>query len=154
MKYIIIPIIALGFTLCSLFGVEYSCIGPEMFPHFYGSPFVYMQNNLGSSMEYFYSISGLVLNVIVWSIPLASIHCLLEYLINRTPKPKLARVFYYSVVDVLVFFSFLNLNMAYITLGRGFNENSNYWYWNMDKEAASWGMKCHGEWSFIQFYYQ
>lgn len=152
MKYIIIPIIALGFTLCSLFGVEYNCLGHEMFPTFYGSPFVFMQNNLGSSLEYYYSVSGLLVNVIVWSIPLFALHFLVEKLINHTAKPKLARVFYYSFVDVFVLFSLLNISMAYITLGRGFNENANYWYWNMDQEATTWGVKCSGEWSFIQLY--
>lgn len=152
MKYLIIPIIALGFTLCSLFGVEYKCEGLEMFPSFYGSPFIYMRENLGSSMEYFYSISGLVLNTIVWSIPLFAIHYLIKNITERAANKKLAQVFYYSVVDTLVLFSFLNLYMAYITLGYGFNKNSTYWYWNMDQETADWGMKCNGKWKFIQLY--
>ena len=150
MKYIIIPIIALGFTLGSLFGVEYTCQGREMFPNYYGSPFVFMQESLGSSMEYFYSISGIVLNVIIWSIPLFALHYLINKIINLTCNPKLARVFYYSIVDVLVLFSAVTLFFAFGTLGRGFDENSNYWYFNMDKEATIWGVQCEGEWKFIQ----
>lgn len=120
MKYIIIPIIALGFTLCSLFGVEYTCLGHELFPHYYGSPFIYMRNNLGSSLEYYYSITGLFFDVITWSLLLLGLHFGIDRLIKWTPNQKLARVFYYSFTDVFVFFAALNMYMAATTIGSGF----------------------------------
>lgn len=27
-------------------------------------------------------------------------------------------------------------------IGRGFNKYTNYWYWNVDKEARKWGVTC------------
>lgn len=41
MKFIILPYIALGFVLSLVIGIEYKCVGTEMFPDFYGSPFVF-----------------------------------------------------------------------------------------------------------------
>ena len=60
MKYLIIPYIALGLVLSLAIGIEYNCEGHEMFPIYYGCPFVFMKKSLGSSMEYYYSISGLL----------------------------------------------------------------------------------------------
>ena len=68
MKYFIIPFIALGLSLSMVYGVEYECEGSEPFSIYYGSPFLFKKSSLGSSMEYFYSISGLLLNVLVWSV--------------------------------------------------------------------------------------
>ena len=70
MKFIIIPYIALGLVLSVAIGIEYNFIGEEMMPTYWGSPFVYKQESLGSSLERYYSISGLVLNILVWSIVL------------------------------------------------------------------------------------
>jgi hypothetical protein len=150
MKYIIIPIIALGFTLCSLFGVEYTCLGHELFPHCYGSPFIYMRNNLGSSLEYYYSITGLFFDVITWSLLLLGLHFGIDRLIKWTPNQKLARVFYYSFVDVFVFFSALTIYMAVTSIGSGFDENSNYWFFDIDLDAQVLGVKCKAEWKFIE----
>ncbi len=70
MKFVIIPYIALGFVLSVIIGIEYNFKGEEMMPTYWGSPFVYKQESLGSSLERYYSISGLILNVIIWSIVL------------------------------------------------------------------------------------
>ena len=66
MTYAIIPYVALGLILSLTIGIEYNCEGQEMFPTYYGSPFAFKQKSLGSSMEYFYSIAGLILNVFVF----------------------------------------------------------------------------------------
>ena len=55
-KFLIIPYVALGLVFSLVFGIEYDCVGKEMFPTYYGNPFVFKQKSLGSSMEYYFSI--------------------------------------------------------------------------------------------------
>ena len=148
-KYLIIPIIGLGLTLSLVFGVEYKCEGQEMFPDYYGSPFVFKQKSLGSSMEYYYSISGLLLNVVVWSSIIAILRYAILKLIEKTQYKKTSKIVYRILVGLLLAFTFLNLFTTYIGIGRGFNKNLNYWYWNLNKEASDWGMVCEGEWKFL-----
>lgn len=146
MKYILIPFIALGFTLSLIFRIEYNCEGQELFPIYYGAPFVFQQTSLGSSMEYYYSISGLFLNVIVWSSVIVFIRFGILKLIEATSNNKIIKITYKIMVGFLLFCSIVIIAASYITNGGGFNENLNYWYWNLDKEASDWGMKCEGEW--------
>jgi hypothetical protein len=141
MKFVIIPYIALGFVLSLAIGIEYNCKGQEMFPTYYGSPFVFKQKSLGSSMEYFYSISGLILNVLTWSVVLY----FLDKGIQRFNKKKPIRVWYKFILGLLIVFTTLNVAVDSKMLGRGFNENLNYWYWNLANEAKIWEVKCEGE---------
>jgi len=148
MKYLIIPFIALGVVLSLVFGVEYNCQGEEMFPIYYGSPFVFKEKSLGSSMEYFYSISGLLLNVAVWSILIELLRLAILKLLNLKSKNRILTKIYKGIVVALVVFSTLNIGMSYIGIGRGFKKGLNYWYMDLDKEAKDWGMECEGEWKF------
>ncbi|CAA6827628.1 MAG: Unknown protein, partial [uncultured Aureispira sp.] len=145
-KYLIIAIISLGFTLSSIIGVEYNCEGSEMFPTYYGSPFIFKQESLGSSMQYYYSISGLFLNLLVWNIVILVVRhgllSLIQLKLNPNPIKKLYKIF----VGFLLVFSFLNISIAYIGLGEGFREGLNYWHWNLDTIAKDWGMVCEGKW--------
>jgi len=151
MKYIIIPIIAFGLTLSMLFGIEYHCEGPERFPTYYGSPFIFMQESLGSSMEYYYSISGLALNTLVWSVLLLALRYGILKLIEIIRYKKALTICYKLAVALLLLFAFLNISMGYIGLGKGFNRNLNYWYWNFDQDAKDYQMECHGHWKFGSF---
>lgn len=141
MKYVIIPFIALGFVLSLVVGIEYQCEGSEMFPTYYGSPFVFKKTSLGSSMEYLYSVFGLVLNVFVWSVLLF----FLDKGFKKIIKVKVFKITYKVIVGLCVVFSILNIAMDLITIGIGFDQNLNYWYWDVDKEAKDWGMICKGQ---------
>ncbi|PXY44296.1 hypothetical protein [Flavobacterium hydrophilum] len=145
MKYLIIPYIALGLVLSLAIGIEYHCEGPEMFPDYYGSPFVFKQKSLGSSMEYFYSISGVLLNVVIWSLALFIIHAGVKNLIRKMSRPKWIRFSYNILIGFLIVFTTLNIWIDSVMIGRGFEEGQNYWYWNIDKEAQDWGMSCEGK---------
>jgi len=149
MKFIIILYIALGFVLSMAVGVVYNCEGPEMFPTYYGSPFVFRRKSLGSSMEYFYSISGLIFNVLTWSAVLFFI----DKSIKRISKTKGVKFGYKAIVGFLIVFSTLNVAMDLVTIGHGFSENLNYWYWNIDKEATDWGVTCEGRMIMLRFYF-
>ena len=141
MKYLIIPYIALGLVLSLVIGVEYKCTGPEMFPTHYGSPFVFRKTNLGSSMEYYFSVSGLILNTLIWSVLLY----LVDSSVRKLKKKKVFKIGYTFIIVLLFAFSTLNVFAEIVMLGKGFNKHSNYWYWNMEKEAKDWGVECTGD---------
>lgn len=141
MKFLIIPYIALGLVLSVVIGIEYSFIGEEMMPKYWGSPFVYKQESLGSSLERYYSVSGLILNVIVWSIFLFFIN----KGIKRINETKIFQVIYKASVILLMIFTSLNISLDYSLMGIGFKKTLNYWYWDIDKEAKDWGGKYEGE---------
>jgi len=145
MKYVIIPYVALGLILSLSIGIKYNCEGQEMFSTYYGSPFVFKQKSLGSSMEYFYNISGLILNVLVWSSFLFIIEKLIKTIIGNLNSPKWIRISYKIIIGLMIAFTTLTIVIESITIGRGFDKGSNYWYSNMDKEAKDWGMTCKGE---------
>jgi len=146
MKYAIVPFIALGLTLSLIFGIEYNCEGTEAFPTYYGSPFVFKKESLGSSMEYFFNISGLFLNVLIWSFLLFVFHHLISKLIKKFSESKIIIVAYKVLIVVLIIFSGLNILITQVMIGRGFDKGLNYWYWDINKEAKDWGMTCSGEW--------
>jgi hypothetical protein len=154
MKYVLIPVIALGLTLSLIAGLEYNCQGQEMFPVYYGSPFVFKQESLASSMEYFYSISGLLLNISVWSILITALRYGSLKLIEVSKIKKTLTSVYFGIIGMLLMFAFLNIYISFLGIGRGFDENSNYWYWNLGKEAKNWGMQCEGEWKTWNSYYK
>lgn len=144
MKYLIICFIALGFILSSVINIEYNCIGTEMFPKYYGSPFVYKQDSLASSLESFYSIFGLVLNIAIWSVSLYFIHLLIQKLLSKI-NIELVNYFYKSSIILLLCISTLMIYMSIGLKGNGFNKNTNYWYFDIDQEAKDWGMQCEGK---------
>ena len=145
MKYAVIPYIALGLILSLTIDIEYRCEGHEMFPTYYGSPFVFKQKSLGSSMEYFYSISGLLMNVLVWSFALFFIDKVIQIIIGKLGDPRLIRISYRIIIGLMIAFTSLHIAVESTMMGRGFGKQFNYWYWNMDKEAKDWGMTCKGE---------
>jgi hypothetical protein len=65
MKYAIIVFISLLLVLSQEIGVKYNCDWNEMFPKYYGCPFVFKQTSLGAYNEYFYSVFGILPNVLV-----------------------------------------------------------------------------------------
>lgn len=147
MKYAVIIYIALGMVLSLMIGVEYNCDGKEMFPTFYGCPFVFMKKSLASSMEYFYSISGLLLNVLIWSIGLYVFDKGMQKIIWH----KAMKIGYKVLIGFMIAFTPINIILVPVMNGGGFDESSNYWYWDMDKEAKDWGVTCKGELIFWWF---
>jgi len=149
--YLTIPFIALGIVLSQIVGVEYQCHGEEMFPMYYGSPFVFKEQSLGSSMEYFYSVSGLLLNVVIWSVILALLRLAILKIFGQKLQNNILSSIYKGIILILLVFSFLNIGMSYIGMGYGFEKGLNYWYMDLDNEAKEWGMKCEGEWFLLNY---
>jgi hypothetical protein len=141
-KYFIIPYIAIGCVLSLVIGIEYNFEGQDVFPTYYGSPFIFKQKSLASSMEFFYSISGLVLNTLVWSIFFFLIDKFIKNIIEKISNPKLINIIYKIIIGLMIVFATLNIAIDSIMIGQGFEKGLNYWYWNVDEEAKAWGMIC------------
>jgi hypothetical protein len=150
-RYLIIFFIALGLSLSLVISIEYDCSGTEMFPTYYGSPFVFKQNSLGSSMQFYYSISGIILNLIIWYVLVYCLNMIINKIIEATHNSKLSIIIYKFSIVFLLLFSSLILLMTCLEIGDGFDKNANYWYWNLNKEANDWGMVCKGKWRFFVF---
>jgi hypothetical protein len=140
MKYVIIPYIALGFVLSVILGIEYNFLGTENLPTYWGSPFIFKQESLGSSLESYYSISGLVLNVIVWSFVLFFI----DEGIRTINFSRKIQIIYRIIITLSFLYASFHILRDYTLIGTGFNPDLNYWYWNMDKEAKDWGGNYEG----------
>lgn len=97
-------------------------------------------------MTYYYSVSGLVVNVAVWTAILLLIRLAILQMIEGTKNYKMFNGIYKGIVGVLIVFTTLNVAITYIMLGRGFDENSNYWYFDLDNDAKDWGVECKGKW--------
>lgn len=149
LKYILIPYIALGLVLSMAIGLKYDCTGEELFPTYSGSPFVFKQKSLVTSMQYFYSISGLVLNTLVWSGLLFLLRLGVLRALVKSRNNLVLKIIYKVVVGILVVFSSLNIAVEKIVVGPGFDKGVNYWYFDMEEEAEKWGMECKGEWVFF-----
>lgn len=152
MRFFLIPYIALGFVLSLTMGIEYNCEGQEMLPTFYGSPFVHKQESLASSMEYYYSISGLILNILTWSITLFLFDVFIQLIIKKSNRKNLLTLPYKVLIILLSVCSTFYIATDWMMTGRGFDEGRNYWYWNIDKDAKTWGVTCKGEWVLLGNY--
>lgn len=146
MKYIIILYIALGLVLSSAVGIKYSCNGPEMYGEYTGSPFIFQQKSLGSSLTYYYSISGLIANIFIWTVVLLLIRAAILQLNQVIRNRKTFNSIYRGIVGVLIVFTTLNVAGSYIMLGQGFDEDRNYWYFDLNNDANDWGVECKGTW--------
>ena len=150
MKYFIIPYIALGFVLSCIIEIEYNCIGNEMFPIYYGNPFIFKQKSLISSMEFYYNFSGLILNILIWCLLLYSIHTFFQKLLDFLNNIWLS-ITYKSIIKILILILTFLIYVEIKTLGRGFDKELTYWYWgNLDQEAQTWGVKCNGKVKFFK----
>ncbi len=150
MKYIISIYLALGLVLSMLFSIEYNCIGEDLFPTYYGSPFVFKQKSLGSSMTYFYSVSGVIINVVIWCLPLLIVHELVQRFIKSIGDFKWTKITYKAFIVFLMCFSTLNILVSNIMRGNGFQQGQNYWIFDIDHEAEKWKVECKGEWKLFK----
>ena len=145
-RWILLFIVSLGFSLSMILGFIFNCEGTEQLPSYYASPFVFKRTSLASSMEFFYSLSGIIYNTLVWAICLGLIDLIILRLI-KTMKEKqvFERVYFILKLGpflVALFFILLSL----LELGKGFDSNSNYWSFNLEQDAKNWGATCNQKW--------
>jgi hypothetical protein len=73
------------------------------------------------------------------------IDLLIQSIMVKFDKSKLISRTYKVVVSLMIALSSLFIAMDVIMLGRGFDEDLNYWYWDVDKKVKEWGVNCKGE---------
>jgi hypothetical protein len=132
-KYLFIPFFALGCVLSVVVGVEYSFVSEpvEMMPKYWGSPFVFRKQSLASSLEGFYSVFGLISNVMIWCVLLLWIDKAMR---NFFHFVWVKRIYYFILGVSSAWFS-LVLIFEFAILRNQFSEDTNYWYFNIDQEA-------------------
>jgi hypothetical protein len=132
LKYFFIPYIALGLTLSVLFGVRYECIVTgDVLPTYYGNPFVFKLESLGSSLTYTVGIWSLLLNIIIHILVLIILRIGILKLIKKLKDGIVLKTFYGIGVGVLMGLSTLVIAAEYVM-------NSNTYVWNLeDIEAAA-----------------
>lgn len=117
--------------------IVYTCVGEDMFPRFYGSPFIYKATSLATSMAYDYFLYGFLANLILW----VTLLLLLNYAIHKFVLPaqhslkKYLGYLFKAIAVIYMVFALLVLSSGGNTLKTSIN---------LDKEAADWGMTCDG----------
>lgn len=137
LKYLLFPFCAFGLSTIPLFGVKYNGL-----PEYIGAPFIFAQKSMGSSMEYFYSLPGIAMNLIIWSLLLIVLWQLTKKLFHVSPNSyKTLKV---TSVVVLLLLSVLGLWMFYVSSGSSFTNHLEFDYWPINEE-------CKTEWMFFPF---
>ena len=145
MKYLITFYIALGLVLSSIITIEYNCSGNEMFPRFWGSPFVFTKESLASSMEFYYGLLPLFFNTLIWSLVLLILNFLYQKAVFNIKHFKSIKILQNVILLIFILFSTLNIMFSFETAGRNFGKGFNYWTLDMEKDAKIWEMECEGE---------
>lgn len=131
LKYIIIPFLAIGCVLLPLpfpfFWVEYHCDSSELFPNFYGNPFIFKMDFMGSSLEYIYSIVGLLYNYIFWVSIIILLRLAVRKIFRLQDKDNLFRIIYKAIIGAWLIFTFVIILLVPIEI-RGFE-----WYIDFDE---------------------
>lgn len=151
MKYIIIPFIALGLVLSSIVCIEYDCLGSDVLSKYVGSPFIFKKSSLGASLEYCYSIGGILVNTLIWSMLVAGLHIASLKMINRRENNRVLKRSYSIIVGILIAFALLNVSWSFYTACTGFDKSGNYWVSDMDQVAKDYNAECKGELKFFRF---
>lgn len=133
--YFCLLFVAFALVLSSVVGIEYSCLETAIYPSFYGMPFIHKQKSLGSSMEIYYCISGLFMNVLMWFLLVLLIWQAFVRTIERNLDETVGRRVSQYVAMVVLFLSTLEILTAYLGIGDGFAPMLNYWYWDIDQFA-------------------
>lgn len=136
---IILLFIAFG-MLCSpsaILSFKYSCTGSEVFPVFYGSPFIYKSTSLATSLAFDYYALGFLGSWLTWALVIGAIWYLVKRFLLREDNKVIANI-YSVVVGLLVFFAVMSLIFAAQT-----NAGSTIqWELDLDKVANEHGMSC------------
>jgi len=139
LKYFLIPFIALGIGLSLILGTEYTCSGAdEMLPNYYGHPFIFKHNSSATSLEYQFSLVGIILNTAFWSILIMILRLLVLRLIKLSNHNKiLLNIYKVSKGLVSLFTIFILFSTILIEMDSDINNID--FYWSIDKEALEWG---------------
>ncbi len=140
-KYIFSLIFSTGllFSLVPKPTIVYNCTGQEMFPTFFGCPFIYKSSSLASSLEYDFYLLGIITNIIIWSLLILLLRLVLVKIFSRINN-KFLRYTYkiskYGLAILCIAWTILFFYVSYSSLKFQADING---------EAKAWGMTCNGQ---------
>lgn len=146
-KFLLAILISLAFLVPPIDkpGIVYSCTGTEMFPTYFGSPFVYKSTSLATSMAFDYYFIGLLANVIVWSAFLLLIRFLIyRFVLNRKNKRLWLSYTILKYITAFLCVCILAFMMQFT------NDNTLRLHVNLNEEAKTWGMTCGGQLDWVE----
>lgn len=139
-----VSLISLG-VLCSpfsIFTIIYDCKGQDVFPVYFGCPFIFKSSSLATSLACDYYLIGFLADWLIWSVILL----LIGYAFNSLKwiKQRFVLIFYRFTVGLLLIASVLCAIIAFSIGGDRLEFNA-----NLNKEAKAWGMDCNGRFKLI-----
>lgn len=147
LKYFFAFILSLGILLVPFYKpiIVYNCKGIEMFPTYYGCPFIYKSTNLGTSLAWDFYFWPALVNLLLWMIFLL----LFRLIIYKTILKKENKIIKYSYNAVKFFLTIYFL--YWIAISFKYEGNSLKSYVDFKNEAKIWGMICEGHLSFTEY---
>lgn len=147
LKYLFAFVFSLGILLTPHYRpvIVYACTGPEMFPTYYGCPFVYKATNLGTSLAWDFFFWPTLSNLIIWTAFFLLFRFIIYKIILKNEN-KIIKYAYVSVKFILTIFFLYWIAISLTYEGHSLKTNVNF-----DKEAKTWGMTCEGHLSLTEY---
>ncbi len=147
LKYFFAFIFSLGVLLTPYYRpvIVYACTGPEMFPTYYGCPFIFKATNLGTSLAWDFFFWPTLINLILWVV----FFLLIRLIIHKTMLKNGNKIITYSYVSVkfiLTLFFLFSIAISLTYEGHSLKTNVDF-----DNEAKAWGMTCEGHLSLTEY---
>jgi hypothetical protein len=141
-------LISFGFSVSMVFSVEYLCEGNVLFPKHYGSPFIFKKTSLDSAFIYYYSLSGMLYNLIFWGVIFLGSALFLRKLRKRILYYGIINVIYKSFVFLFIVISISQIVAFRKSLSQSFDVTTNYWNWEFEEQVSRNELRCFDEWKF------
>jgi len=119
--------------------IVYDCTGQEMFPNFFGCPFIYKSSSLASSLEYDFYLLGIIANIILWSLVILLLRLVLLKILTGIDNKFLWNAYKISKYSLAI------LCIAWTTLFFYVSYSSIKFQADINGEAKTWGMTCEGQ---------
>lgn len=146
-KYSFAFIFALGVLLVPYYKpiIVYECTGTEMFPTYYGCPFIYKATNLGTSLAWDFFFWPTLANLVIWM----TFFLLLRQIAYKTLLKYENKIIKYCYVAVKFIFTIYFLFWIAVSFNYpGYALESSV---DFESEAKAWGMTCEGHISFKEY---
>lgn len=127
LKYILTVYIALGLVFSDILGISYGILDDSGTPAYLANPVIYKKQSV-TSLGYYYSIYGLVVNLIFWSIFLY----LIDLFVIKMKLSSTLKKIYKTFIILALFVSSFYIFISFAFMPNGFEKDLTYWYWNLD----------------------
>lgn len=146
LKYVFAFIFSLGILLVPYYKpiIVYACTGPEMFPTYYGCPFIYKATNLGTSLAWDFFFWPTLANLILWMILFLLVRLIIHKTILKSEN-KIVKFSYTALKFILTTFFLYWIAISLTYEGHSLKSSVDF-----ENEAKTWGMTCEGHLSFTE----